>query len=101
MSSRKLLVFLERSRDSSEYHKWALRNGDLTHDQDVARKMHNLIGKLTASYLSAHGVEGEDALYYPVESRIEYVQRWLAAEADFLENEADAEPDIIGSLFGN
>jgi hypothetical protein len=100
LSSRRLLVVLEKCKETSEYAKWALRNGDLTFEQDVARKSHNLLGKLTASYLSAHGVEGDAALYYPVESRAEYVQRWLDAEADFLENEADAEPDLIGSLFG-
>jgi hypothetical protein len=89
-----LLVVLKRLPDTSEF-KTAIRDGGFTHDQDVAAKTHNLIGKLTASYLSAHGVEGEDALYYPVLSPTELAER-IAEQTD----PEDVEQDLITSLFG-
>lgn len=94
LSSRRLLVLLKRLPDTSEFKK-AIRDGDFTHDQAVAAKTHNLIGKLTASYVSQHGGEGEDALYYPVLSPTELAER-IAEQAD----PEDVEQDLITSLFG-
>lgn len=96
LSSRRLLLILEKGLpDTSQFKTWALRGGDWTPDQDVAGRTHNLVGKHMASYLSAHGVEGMEATYYPVESPLERKER-IANSVD----PEDVEPDIISSLFG-
>lgn len=96
LSSRRLLMILKWLPDTSQFKTWALRNGDWTPEQKTSAKVHNLIGKLTASYLAAHGVQGEDALYYPIESPLELEQR-IKDQTD----PEDVEQDLITSLFGN
>lgn len=79
LSSRRLLLILEKLPDTSEFKTWALRKGDWTRDEEIAAKTHNEVAKLVSAYLQAHGVEGDDVLFYPFLSRSERAE--LAAES--------------------
>jgi hypothetical protein len=84
LSSRRLLLILNHLPDSSRFKTEALRDGDWTHDQEVAAATHFEAAKLRASFVASNGGDGEDAQYVPFESPVAFRERLkeLMAEAE-------------------
>ncbi|MGB3484025.1 MAG: hypothetical protein WBB07_17640 [Mycobacterium sp.] len=63
LSSRRLLVLLDKLPDDSEFKKVSERNGRQSRQERVAEDLHNEIAWLRSSYYAVNG--GKDAIYEP------------------------------------
>lgn len=88
LSSRRLLILLDKLPDSSEFKKQADRNGRQSRAERVAEDHHNETALLRASFHAAHG--GKDAAYEPFRYR-DPIDEKLRAEREAQEAAEDAE----------
>jgi len=59
-----------------------MRDGDWTTLQKMIAETHNVAAKHYSAYLQAHGVEGDDVLFYPFTSPVELIETAREAEAE-------------------
>lgn len=93
LSSRRLLVLLEKMPDTSEFKKASERDGRQARSERVPEETYNEIARLRASFHAAHG--GKEAAYEPdryldpideklhAEREAARVERAESANADF------------------
>jgi hypothetical protein len=93
LSSRKLLVFLERLPDTSQFKTWAERHGDWTDGQKMLQLAANEVSQLRASY---HAVARND----PYDPTVWRSPGDLRAAADLAEDNQELQDDLMGHLFG-
>jgi hypothetical protein len=101
LSSRRLLVILEKLPDTSEFKTWAVREGDWPVVLKMAAETHKVVAKHYSAFLQSKGVEGEDVMFVPFESPIEAKERYDEFMADAAEFGDQSLDDMYGNLFGN
>jgi hypothetical protein len=93
LSSRRLLVLLEKLPDSSEFKKWAVRNGDWSDEQKMLQLAANEISKFRASYHAAKFQDGYEPTVWMSPGEVREMRDEEAVGQEL-------EKDLLGQLFG-